>query len=300
MTQDTEPHGAPEASPKATQDTEPHGAAEASPKATQDTDPHGAAVELRGVTRVEDGSEILRGIDWSVHSGERWVVLGRNGCGKTTLMRIVSLYLHPTRGTVNVLGNVLGRSDIRRARERIGWSSASFADMLRPQLSATEIVMTARNAALEPWWHTYSDDDRARARGLLERVGIGALADRAFATCSSGERQRVLLARTLMNDPGLILLDEPTAALDLAGREQLIVTLDDLAVDPTTPPVVLVTHHVEEIPPAFTHVLLLHGGRALAQGPIEETLTEANLSACFGIDVAMERRDGRYAAWARR
>ena len=101
-----------------TQDTEPHGAREASPKATQDTEPHGAAVELRGVTRVEDGSEILRGIDWSVHSGERWVVLGRNGCGKTTLMRIVSLYLHPTRGTVNVLGNVLGRSDIRRARER--------------------------------------------------------------------------------------------------------------------------------------------------------------------------------------
>ncbi len=275
--------------------TESHGAREPSPKATNNT-----VVEVRGVTRIEDGNEILRGLDWSVHSGERWVVLGRNGCGKTTLMRIVSLYLHPSRGSVSVLGNVLGQSDIRRARERIGWSSASFADMLRPQLTATEIVMIARNAALEPWWHTYSDDDRARARGLLERVGIGQLADRQFATCSSGERQRVLLARTLMNDPGLILLDEPTAALDLAGREELIVTLDDLAADPTTPPVVLVTHHVEEIPPAFTHVLLLRDGRALAQGPIDETLTETNLSACFGLDVALERRHGRYAAWARR
>jgi iron complex transport system ATP-binding protein len=257
-------------------------------------------VELRGIIRIEDGHEILRGIDWTVRQGERWVVLGRNGCGKTTLMRIVSLYLHPSHGFVCVLGNVLGRSDIRRARERIGWSSASFADMLRPQLTAAEIVMTARYAALEPWWHTYTEAEVSRARELLARVGVGALADRPFTTFSSGERQRVLLARTLMNDPGLILLDEPTAALDLAGREELIATLDDLALDPTTPPVILVTHHVEEIPPAFTHVLLLREGRVLAQGPIADTLTEANLSACFGLDVALERRDGRYAAWARR
>ena len=257
-------------------------------------------VDLHGITRIEDGNEILRGIDWTVREGERWVVLGRNGCGKTTLMRIVSLYLHPSKGYVCVLGNVLGRSDIRRARERIGWSSASFADMLRPQLTGAEIVMTARYAALEPWWHTYTAAEVARARELLARVGVGGLADRPFATFSSGERQRVLLARTLMNDPGLILLDEPTAALDLAGREELIATLDDLALDPTTPPVILVTHHVEEIPPAFTHVLLLREGRVLAQGPLADTLTEENLSACFGLDVALERRAGRYAAWARR
>ncbi|CAB4741716.1 MAG: ATP-binding cassette domain-containing protein [Actinobacteria bacterium] len=257
-------------------------------------------VELRGVVRVEEGNEILRGVDWTVREGERWVVLGRNGCGKTTLMRIVSLYLHPSKGEVCVLGNVLGRSDIRRARERIGWSSASFADLLRPQLTAAEIVMTARYAALEPWWHTYTEAEAARARELLERVGVGTLADRSFATFSSGERQRVLLARTLMNDPGLILLDEPTAALDLAGREELIATLDELALDPSTPPVILVTHHVEEIPPAFTHVLMLREGRVLAQGPLGNTLTEANLGACFGLDVALERRDGRYAAWARR
>ena len=259
-----------------------------------------AVIELRGVTRTEDGNQILRGIDWTVGPGQRWVVLGRNGCGKTTLLRIVSLYLHPTSGTVRVLGNELGRSDVRRAREHIGWSSASFADMLRPRLTATEIVMSARYAALEPWWHTYDDDDRSRARTLLARVGVAALAERELATFSSGERQRVLLARTLMNDPGLILLDEPTAALDLAGREELIVTLDDLAHDPTTPPVVLVTHHVEEIPPAFTHVLLLREGQVLAAGPIASTLTEANLGACFGLDVTLEQRNGRFTAWARR
>ena len=259
-----------------------------------------AAIDLQGVTRVEDGNEILHGIDWTVHEDERWVVLGRNGCGKTTLMRIVSLYLHPTKGTVTVLGNVLGRSDIRKARERIGWSSASFADMLRPQLTAVEIVMTAKNAALEPWWHTYDRTDDERARALLARVGAAHLADRPMTTFSSGERQRVLLARTLVNDPGLLLLDEPTAALDLAGREELVATLDSLAADPTTPPIVLVTHHVEEIPPAFTHVLLLREGDVLAAGPIATTLTEANLGACFGLDVSLERRGGRFAAFARR
>jgi iron complex transport system ATP-binding protein len=257
-------------------------------------------IELRDVTRIEDGNEVLAGVDWTVRPGERWVVLGRNGCGKTTLMRIVSLYLHPSSGTVEVLGNVLGRSDIRRARERIGWSSASFADMLRPQLCAFEIVMTAKNAALEPWWHTYTASDRARACELLERVGVAKLADRSFATFSSGERQRVLLARTLMNDPDLILLDEPTAALDLGGREELVATLDDLARDHTTPPIVLVTHHVEEIPPAFTHALLLREGRALAQGTLHDTLTDTNLSACFGLNVTIERRGGRYTAWAER
>lgn len=255
-------------------------------------------VELAGVTRVEGGNEILRGVDLTVHHGERWVVLGRNGCGKTTLMRMVSLYLHPTDGTVRVLGNELGRSDIRTARQFIGWSSASFADMLRPQITAADIVMTAKFAALEPWWHTYTDIDRAKARSLLARVGIESLADREFATFSSGERQRVLLARTLMNDPGLILLDEPNAGLDLAGREELVATLNSLAADPTTPPVILVTHHVEEIPPAFTHVMLMHKGRALAQGPMAETLTAANLSACFEIEVSLERRGGRYSAWA--
>jgi iron complex transport system ATP-binding protein len=256
------------------------------------------ALQLANVTRVVDERPILRDIDWVVRPGERWVVLGRNGCGKTTLMRIASLYLHPSSGTVTVLGETLGRCDVRKLRERIGWSSASFADLLRPTLDAVDIVMTAKNAALEPWWHHYDVDDRDRAAGLLERIGIAHLARRQFGTLSSGERQRVLLARTLMNEPGLVLLDEPTAALDLAGREELVGTLDTLALDPETPPVVMVTHHVEEIPSSFTHALLLRDGQALARGPVDEVLTAEALGACFGLPLHLERRAGRWLAWA--
>jgi iron complex transport system ATP-binding protein len=256
------------------------------------------ALDLQGITKSVDERPILRGIDWRIRPGERWVVLGRNGCGKTTLMRIASLYLHPTTGSVTVLGETLGRCDVRRLRERIGFSSASFADMLRPALTAGEIVMTAKHAALEPWWHHYDDADRRRATELLARVGVGHFADRQFGTLSSGERQRVLLARTLMNDPGLVLLDEPTAGLDLGGREELVASLDALATDPSTPPLAMVTHHVEEIPASFTHVLLLRDGAALASGPIEEVLTADALSACFDLHVHLDRRAGRYTAWA--
>jgi iron complex transport system ATP-binding protein len=256
-------------------------------------------VDLVGVSKATDERPILHAIDWRVNPGERWVILGRNGCGKTTLLRIVSLYLHPTAGQVTILGETLGRCDVRRLRERIGFSSASFADMLRPALEATEVVMTAKHAALEPWWHQYDAEDRARAVELLGRVGIAHLGPRQFGTLSSGERQRVLLARTLMNDPGIVLLDEPTAALDLAGREELVHTLDALAQDPQTPPVVMVTHHVEEIPASFTHALLLRDGHALAQGPVEDVLTADALGECFGLPLELERRDGRWLAWAR-
>jgi iron complex transport system ATP-binding protein len=257
------------------------------------------ALDLHGITKVVDERPILRGVDWCIRPGQRWVVLGRNGCGKTTLMRIASLYLHPTSGSVTVLGETLGRCDVRRLRERIGFSSASFADMLRPALSAGEIVMTAKHAALEPWWHQYDDADRRRAADLLDRVGVGHFVDRQFGTLSSGERQRVLLARTLMNDPGLVLLDEPTAGLDLGGREELVASLDALAADPTTPPIAMVTHHVEEIPTSFTHVLLLRDGAALASGPIDEVLTADALSVCFDLPVHLERRAGRFTAYHR-
>jgi iron complex transport system ATP-binding protein len=257
------------------------------------------ALRLEKVTRIADERPILRDVDWTVRNGERWVVLGRNGCGKTTLLRIASLYLHPSSGTVTVLGETLGRCDVRRLRERIGWSSASFADLLRPALDAVDIVMTAKHAALEPWWHTYDADDRERAGALLARVGVAHLGARQFGTLSSGERQRVLLARTLMNDPGLVLLDEPTAALDLAGREDLVATLDALSLDASTPPVVMVTHHVEEIPPSFTHALLLREGRVLARGPIDDVLDADTLGACFDLPLRLERREGRWLAWAR-
>ena len=256
------------------------------------------ALRLTGVTLVHDGTTVLDGIDWKVADDERWIVLGANGSGKTSLVRIASLYLHPSSGEVEVLGGVLGRVDVRRHRARIGLASSSFGDLLRPQLAAVDIVMTAKHAALEPWWHTYDDADRARALSLLNRLGCLAFADRAFNTLSSGERQRVQLARTLMNDPGLLLLDEPTAGLDLGGREDLVARLGALAADPTTPPIVLVTHHVDEIPPAFTHVLLLRAGRTLAAGPIDDVLTSASLSDCFGLQVELRRHGPRWTAFA--
>jgi iron complex transport system ATP-binding protein len=257
------------------------------------------ALRLRGVTLVHDGKTVLDRIDWTVADDERWIVLGANGSGKTSLVRIASLYLHPSSGEVEVLGGVLGRVDVRRHRTRIGLASSSFGDLLRPALSEVDIVMTAKHAALEPWWHTYDDADRKRALELLDRLGCAAFAERSFNTLSSGERQRVQLARTLMNEPGLLLLDEPTAGLDLGGREDLVGRLGALAADPTTPPIVLVTHHVDEIPPSFTHVLMLRAGRILASGPIDDVLTSETLSECFGIPVDLRRHGTRWTAFAR-
>jgi iron complex transport system ATP-binding protein len=256
-----------------------------------------SCLTLSGVGLTRDSRTILDGIDWSVESGQRWVLLGLNGSGKTSLVRIASLHLHPSRGTVTVLGERLGRTDVRALRRRIGVASAAFADLLRPGLVAADVVMTAKYAALEPWWHDYDDDDRARARERLEQLGVGSLADQGFGTLSSGERQRVLLARTLMTDPELLLLDEPTAGLDLAGREELVDALDRLAADDATPPTVLVTHHVEEIPARFTHVLLLQGGRSLTAGRLDDVLDAENLSECFGVRLRLDRdRSGRWTA----
>jgi iron complex transport system ATP-binding protein len=255
-------------------------------------------LELRGVSRVIDGTTILPTVDWCVDAGERWVVLGPNGAGKSTLLRIASLWLHPTTGVVRVLGHELGRVDVRELRTRVGFASAAMADLLRPALTARDVVKTARFGALEPWWHEYTPEDAARADALLARVGCAALAGHTFGTLSSGERQRVLLARSLMTDPGLVLLDEPTAALDLAGREQLVATLAALAADPATPPLVLVTHHVEEIPPGFTHALLLGRDGVHAAGPIDEVLDDAALSTLFGLPVRLSREDGRWTARA--
>nr|WP_249419755.1 ABC transporter ATP-binding protein [Rhabdothermincola salaria] len=254
---------------------------------------------LHGVSLVREGRALLADVDWEVAPSQRWVVLGRNGSGKSTLVRIASLYLHPSTGTVSVLGQRLGRTDVRRLRTRVGLASAGMADLLRPDLTAADVVMTAKHAALEPWWHTYDDEDRARARRCLADVGVGDFADRRFGSLSSGERQRVLLARTLMTDPGLLLLDEPTAGLDLAGRETLVGGLATLAARPDGPAMVLVTHHVEEIPAGFTHVLMLAEGRVQAAGPLAEVLTEEALSACFGLPLGLERRHDRWWAWGR-
>ena len=229
----------------------------------------------------------------------RWLVLGANGSGKTTLLRIAALYEHPSRGTVDVLGERLGRTDVRTLRRRIGYASSALAAQLRPELSAVDIVKTAKYAALEPWWHRYDDQDAVRATECLERMGVGALGQRTFGTLSSGEQQRVLLARTLMNDPPVILLDEPAARLDIGGREHLVAALAELAADRAAPPFVLVTHHVDEVPQGMTHALLLCDGNSLAQGPIDDVLSSDSLSECFGLPLVFERRrDGRFSAWS--
>lgn len=255
-------------------------------------------LELSAIRFVRGSRDILAGVTWSVAADEHWLVLGANGSGKTTLLRIAAMYEHPTSGTVRVLGEQLGRTDVRVLRRRVGYASAALAAQLRPELTARDVVMTARYAALEPWWHQYTDADRSRAEECLAQMGVGTFAERTLGTLSSGEQQRVLLARTLMNEPGVILLDEPSARLDLGGREQLVRALGELATDGGAP-LALVTHHVDEVPAAISHVLLLRHGEALAQGPIEATLTSESLSACFGMDLRLERRDdGRYSAWS--
>src|SRR4051794_36052241 len=260
-----------------------------------------AVLRLDNVTFVRDERVILSPLSWKVLDGQRWVILGANGSGKTTLLRIAAMYEHPSTGDVRVLGERLGRTDVRVLRRRIGYMSPSLAAQLRPELRCLDIVMTAKYAALEPWWHRYDDVDEARARACLERMGVGWLAERSMGTTSSGEQQRVLLARTLMNEPAVLLLDEPSARLDLGGREQLVQALAELTTDPTAPPLILVTHHLDEVPAGMTHVLMLGDGKVVASGPIGRTLTSQNISACFGMSLTLERRnDGRFSAWARR
>jgi iron complex transport system ATP-binding protein len=256
-------------------------------------------VRLRGVSYVRDARTILAPLDLTVRSGERWLVLGANGSGKTTLLRIASMHEHPSTGSVTLLGERLGRTDVRRLRRRVGYLSASLAGQLRPELRCLDIVRTARYAALEPWWHRYTADDDAQAIRCLQRMGVAHLAERALSTASSGEQQRVLLARTLMNDPDVVMLDEPSARLDLGGREQLVTALGELTTDPHGPPLVLITHHLDEVPRGMTHVLMLRDGEVVTTGPIGRHLTAAALSECFGLALTLERRpDGRLSAWA--
>jgi iron complex transport system ATP-binding protein len=241
---------------------------------------------------------VLRGVDWMVGPGERWVVLGPNGSGKTTLFELASGYLHPTRGTVDILGHRLGQVDVRRLREHIGLVSTAVAKKLVPAITATDVVVSALHGALEPWWHRYGAPERDRAIQLLVDAGFAAIVDRPFGVLSDGERQHVLLARALMSDPALLLLDEPAAGLDVGGRERLVASLSRLAADTTAPPMVMITHHVEEIPVGFTHVLLLREGRVVQAGPIPETLTAASLSAAFGLGLVLEGAQGRWTCRA--
>ncbi|GIG28812.1 iron ABC transporter ATP-binding protein [Cellulomonas marina] len=255
-------------------------------------------LDLQDVTVRRGATTILDGLSWQIRDGERWVVLGRNGAGKTSLLQVCSGRMHPTSGTAHLLGERLGGVDVFELRPRIGLSSAALADRIPSGETVLDVVLTASYGYTGRWRESYEEQDEARAHELLRAFGVEHLAARYFGTLSEGERKRVQIARALMSDPELLLLDEPAAGLDLGGREELVAALAELAADPRSPVIVLVTHHVEEVPPGFTHALLLRDGRAQAAGPVAEVLTADELSATFGVPLAVQRGGGRWAARA--
>jgi len=257
-------------------------------------------LRLRGVGVRYDKSMLLRDVDWTVRSDESWVVIGPNGAGKTTLLQIAAALLMPTEGTAEILGERLDLADLQDLRTRIGFTSAAVADQVPPTEKVIDLVLTASYGILGRNSEDYDSFDVTRAVELLDALGCAHLIRRRFATLSEGERKRVQIARSLMPDPELLLLDEPAAGLDLGGREDLLRRISLLAADPQAPMIVLVTHHVEEVPEGFTHAMLLRKGTVLAAGPVLEVFTERNLSRCFGVRLQVERRAARWAARAAR
>ena len=249
-------------------------------------------MSVEGATVTRGTTTLVGPVDWTVRPDQRWVVLGANGSGKSTLLAMVAMRTHPSTGAVTVLGERLGATDVRRLRERIGYGAEGLAQQIDPSLTLHDVVLTGWHAALAPWWHTYDDDAHVAADDACRRVGLTLDADRTFGSLSSGERQRALLARALIRRPELLLLDEPAAGLDPAGREGLVRSLDELASWPGARPLILVTHHLEEVPESATHALLLRDGRAVASGPIAEVLTTTHLSECFGLRLAVGRHPG--------
>jgi len=253
---------------------------------------------LRGVGVRYDKSMLLREVDWTARSDESWVVIGPNGAGKTTLLQVVATLMAPTHGTVEVLGERLEDADVTDLRTRIGMSSSAIADQVPVAEKVIDLVLTASYGILGRDDEDYDSGDVTRAVELLDALGCAHLIRRRFATLSEGERKRVQIARSLMADPELLLLDEPAAGLDLGGREDLLRRIAGLLRDPRSPMMVLVTHHVEEVPEGFTHALLLRKGAVLAAGPVADVFTERNLSRCFGVPLLVERRAARWSATA--
>jgi iron complex transport system ATP-binding protein len=253
-------------------------------------------IALEKVTVIRSRTNLVRDITWRVELDERWVVLGPNGAGKTTLLNLAAARLHPSQGTVHVLGERLGRVDLNELRTRIGLSSATLGERVPPDETVLNVVMTASWSVVGRFIESYDPVDAARARALLDQLGIAGLADREFGTLSEGERKRTQIARALMTDPELLLLDEPAAGLDLGGREDLVQRLAELAYDADAPTLVVVTHHVEEIPPGFTHALLLREGGVVAQGLLRDTITDENLTKTFGVPLTVSFAHDRFSA----
>lgn len=255
-----------------------------------------AAIALHKVLVRRAGRVILGPLDWVVRPGERWIVLGPNGSGKTTLTSVASMRLWPTTGSVEVLGERFGRTDARDMWRRVGLASSALEATLRGDLTPHTLIMTARHGATEPWWHAYEDGDHERALDLAARIGLAERAEQPFETLSAGERRRVSIARALMPDPDVLILDEPAANLDLAARERLVADLARLAGGDRPLAMILVTHHLEEIPPGFEHALVLADGRVVAGGSIGEVLRDEVLATAFGVPLSVAHDAGRWTA----
>ena len=253
-------------------------------------------LRLEDVSLRREGNAILSEIDWTVRADERWVILGPNGAGKTSLLTIASARMHPSGGTATILGEELGRTDTQDLRTRVGLSSAALADRIPDDETVRDVVMTAAHGVTGRWREDYEQVDEERAEALLAAFGMDGFADREFWTLSEGERKRVQIGRALMTDPELLLLDEPAAGLDLGGREELLGALTELAGDRRSPAMVMVTHHVEEIPQGFTHAMLLREGRIVAAGPIRDTISAHHLTQTYGMPVELHAFGGRWTA----
>lgn len=256
-------------------------------------------LRLTDVSYVRDQRPILDGVTWSVDDSERWVILGPNGAGKSTLLKLATAMEHATSGTVDVLDERMGKIDVFELRNRIGFVSSATGRRIPRDESVRNLVLTAAYSVEGRWNETYEDIDVRQAERILEEWDLGGYADRTFGTLSDGESKRALIARAVMTDPELLLLDEPSASLDLGARERLLQMLSGFAGSPSSPAMVMVTHHVEEVPPGFTHVLMLRDGKIQAAGPIADTLTSTNLEATFGMPFDLTETAGRYSAVAR-
>ncbi len=258
----------------------------------------GSVLKFTDVSVVRDGNSILRSVDWIVDASERWVILGPNGAGKTTLLQLAAAQIHPSAGSVQILDDALGKVDVFELRPRIGFASTALARRVPRDERVLDVVLTAAYSVTGRWNEDYQDVDVRRAQRVLGEWKLGHLHERRFGDLSDGEQKRVQIARSVMTDPELLLLDEPAASLDLGSREELVVLLGGYASSNESPAIVMVTHHVEEIPPGFTHALLLADGAVEAAGVLEEVITSENLSSAFGLPLAVTRESGRFAARA--
>ena len=259
----------------------------------------GAILQLSDIS-VRRGDRVILGpLNWQVLEGQRWVILGPNGAGKTTLLQICSSLIHPTTGEIHILGEKLGRVDVFELRTRIGLTSSALVEQLSPDELVMDVVLTAAYAMLGRWQEKYDLWDESRAMALLTALGVRELGERLFGSLSEGEKKRVQIARALMADPELLLLDEPASSLDLGAREDLLRRIESLAKDPLAPATVIVTHHIEEIPVGTTHALLLRDGVAVAQGEVASVITDQNLTQAYGLAITVQTEGGRFFARAR-